>query len=159
MISRLFGAAGAAALTVSAAAAQTGSLQPQTRAMVAPVAPPTTMVTQTGPGTFVVTPVPGVAMATAVEVQKFGDYDLNRDGVYNPMEFAQAVYFLATTDPVAGNPRLPAWDRYTHRGAAQEMLPRDAVTLLNATSDEFGFADLNNDWRVSAAELNRLAML
>ena len=158
MIRRLMGA-GAAALLATAAAAQPPSLQPQSGAIVAPVVPPATMVTQVGPETFVVTPVPGVAAATRVKLQSFGDYDANRDGAYSPMEFAQAIYFLATTDPVAGNPKLPAWDRYTHRGAAQRMTPHDAITLLNATADEFAFTDTNNDWRVSPQELNRLAML
>jgi hypothetical protein len=75
------------------------------------------------------------------------------------MEFAQAAYFLATTDPVAGNPKLPAWDGYMHKGAPQRMSPTNAVTLLNATADEFSAIDANNDWRVSPSELAAAAML
>lgn len=131
----------------------------ETRTLVTPVAPPTTRITQVAPDAFVVTPVPGVSVATRVKVQRFADYDLDRNGVYSPMEFAQAAYFLATTDPVAGNPKLPAWDGYTHKGAAQRMTPVNAVTLLNATADEFAAIDINNDWRVSPEELLAVAML
>ena len=75
------------------------------------------------------------------------------------MEFAQALYFLATSDPVAGHPKLPAWDRYTHRGAAEQMPAGHAITLLNATADEFALVDSNNDWRVEPAELAAVAMM
>jgi hypothetical protein len=147
----------AAGLALAAPAA--AQMAPQTQTVVTPVAPPATMVTQVAPGTFVVTPVPGVTMATKVKVQNFSDYDLDRNGVYSPMEFAQAMYFLATSDPVAGNPKLPHWDRYTHRGAAAEMTPTHAVTLLNATADEFAAVDVDNDWRVSPTELAAVAMM
>ena len=122
------------------ALAQSGALQPRT-------------------GTFVVTPVPGVAAATRVKVQSFADYDRNRDGAYNPMEFAQALYFLATSDPVAGNPQLPAMDRTMHRGAPQKMHPVAATALLNATADELAVVDRNRDWRVSPAELAAAALM
>ena len=98
-------------------------------------------------------------MATKVKVQSFRDYDLNDNGAYSPMEFAQAMYFLATSDPVAGNPKLPAWDRYNHRGAMQEMAPTDAITLLNATADEFAIVDMDNDWQVEPIELRAVAMM
>ena len=147
----------AAGLALAAPAA--AQIAPQTQTVVTPVAPPATAVTQVAPGVFVVTPVPGIAMATKVKVQNFSDYDRDRNGVYGPMEFAQAMYFLATTDPVAGNPRLPHWDRYTHRGAAAEMMPTHAVTLLNATADEFAAVDMDNNWRVSPAELTAVAMM
>lgn len=153
-------AAGLSLLLGSAVVAQTGSpLAPQTQTVVTPVAPPGMMATQVAPGAFVVTPVPGVSTATRVRVQKFADYDLNKNGVYSPMEFAQALYFMATSDPVAGNPRLPMWDRYTHRGAPTTMGPGVAVALLNATADEFAAADLNKDWRVSPDELVAISML
>lgn len=148
--------AGCALVLAAPAFAQ---LAPETRTVVTPVAPPTTSVAQVAPNAFVVTPVPGVAMATKVKVQRFSDYDLDRNGYYSPMEFAQAAYFLATTDPVAGNPKLPAWDAFKHRGAAQRMMPTNAVSLLNATADEFTAVDINNDWRVSADELLAVAML
>lgn len=130
-----------------------GPLAPATETVVRPVAPPGTAVTRMAPGVFVVTPVPGVTAATTIKIQNFSDYDLDKDGVYNPMEFAQALYFMATTDPVAGNPRLPADDRFMHRGAPQKMDPVAAVALLNATADELAAADANGDWRVSPAEL------
>ena len=152
---RLMIAAAGLALAAPAAA----QIAPETETVVTPVAPPATMVTQVAPGTFVVTPVPGVAMATKVKVQNFSDYDLDHNGMYSPMEFAQAMYFLATTDPVAGNPRLPAWDRYTQRGALERMRPDHAVELLNATADEFAAVDMDNDWRVSPAELTAVAMM
>lgn len=130
-----------------------GELAPQTRSIITPVAPPMTAVSKVGPGMFVVSPVPGLSVATTVKIQNFSDYDRNNDGVYNPMEFAQAIYFLATADPVAGNPKLPADDRFYHRGAPQTMNPVAAVALLNATADELAVADVDGDWRVSPAEL------
>lgn len=143
-----------AASTATVVQAQTGNpIAPQTQTVVTPVAPPATAVTQVAPGTFVVTPIPGVVAATRIRVQNFRDYDLNADGVYNPMEFAQALYFLATSDPVAGNPALPADDRFRHRGSPQRMDPVNAVALLNATADELAQVDTNEDWRVSPAEL------
>ena len=148
-----------AALAISAAAPVAAQIAPETQTVVTPVAPPAVAVAPVAPDAFVVTPVPGLAAATKVKVQNFSDYDLNRDGAYNPMEFAQAVYFLATSDPVAGNPTLPTWDRYTHRGAWQTMRPSHAVTLLNATADEFSAVDVNNDWQVSPAELAAVAMM
>lgn len=148
-------AAAGLALAVPAAA----QIAPENRTQVTPVAPPATIVTQVDPNTLVVTPVPGIAMATQVKVQNFSDYDVNRDGVYTPMEFAQAMYFLATTDPIAGNPTLPAWDRYVHRGTMSRMQPNHAVMLLNATADEFAAVDLNNNWRVEPAELAAVAMM
>lgn len=141
------------ALAAPAAGQATSPLQPQTGTAVTPVAPPGAVAHWVGPGTWVVTPVPGIAAATQVRVQNFGDYDRNRDGAYNPMEFAQAIYFLATTDPVAGNPKLPARDMYLHRGAPERMKPSNAVALLNATADEFAAVDVNNDWRVTSDEL------
>ena len=149
----------ALALPSVAPAQSSGAMSPQTQTMVNPVAPPATAVTQVGPGTFVVTPVPGVAAATMVKVQNFSDYDQNKDGMYNPMEFAQALYFLATSDPVAGNPKLPAIDRFLHRGAPQKMRPENAVALLNATADELAKVDVNRDWRVSPQELTAAALM
>lgn len=139
----------------SPALAQQGTtpLQPDTTTMVTPVLPPTTAVIEVAPGVWEVTPVPGVSLTTQVRVQNFGDYDLNRDGAYNPMEFAQAIYFLATTDPVAGNRKLPAQDMYIHRGAPARMAPHNAVALLNATADEFGAIDSNNDRRITPDEI------
>ena len=99
------------------------------------------------------TPVPGIAAATQVRFQNFSDYDLNRDGAYNPMEFAQALYFLATSDPVAGNPALPARDKFIDKGAPERMRPGTAVALLNATSDEFTAIDSNHDGRITPLEL------
>lgn len=159
MVRRLFGAAAAATLMAGAALAQTAASRTDATVAVTPVAPPATVITRTGPDELLVTPVPGVAVATKVRVQNFSDYDINRDGAYSPMEFAQALYFLATTDPVAGNPRLPALDRFVHRGAPQRMAPQNAVALLNVTADEFGIVDINNDWRVTPEELAAVAML
>lgn len=158
MTRHLIGAAIAGLLLTSAAAAQ-NELAPQQRTIVAPVAPPAAAVTQVGPNAFMVTPIPGLVAATRVKVQNFTDYDLNADGAYSPMEFGQAIYFLATTDPVAGNPKLPSMDRTVHRGAPQKMAPANAIMLLNATADEFAAADLNNDWRVTPDELVAVAML
>ncbi|TMJ14196.1 MAG: hypothetical protein E6G94_10105 [Alphaproteobacteria bacterium] len=160
MIGRLSVAALLAIAFAAPAAAQqpTGALQPQGATVVAPLVPPATAVTQVAPGIWQVTPVPGIAMATHVRVQNFADYDLNHDGVYNPMEFAQAMYFLATSDPVAGNPRLPAMDRFVQRGAPTRMRPENAVALLNATADEFAAVDMNHDGRVSPAEVAGAAM-
>jgi hypothetical protein len=129
------------------------SLAPQRMEVLTPLAPPATAVARVGPSTWVVTPVPGIAAATQIRVQHFGDYDLNHDGAYNPMEFAQALYFLATSDPVAGNPKLPVRDKFIQRGAAERMRPAAAVALLNATSDEFAAVDANNDGRITPEEL------
>ena len=155
---KIFIAAAALGLAASAAPAQTGALAPETRTVTSS-APPAVAVAPIGPNSFVVTPVPGVTAATTIKIQNFEDYDLNRDGAYAPMEFAQALYFLATTDPVAGNPKLPMMDRFVHRGAPQKMAPSDAIALLNATADEFTQADMNKDWRVTRDELARLALM
>lgn len=150
----------AAALCLAGpAVAQSGPLQPDTQTVTTPVVPPGTAVAKVAPGTFVVTPVPGIAASTRVKVQKFSDYDLNGNGMYNPMEFAQALYFMATTDPVAGNPKLPAMDMTVHRGAPQKMNPFAATALLNATADEFAKVDLDRNWRVSPAELAAAALM
>lgn len=161
MLRAAIGTFGLSLTLATAAMAQTagGEMQATTRTVVTPVAPPATVVAEVEPGTFVVTPVPGVAAATQVKIQQFSDYDVNNDGAYSPMEFAQATYFLATSDPVAGNPTLPSWDRYEQRGTLSTMEPDDAVDLLNATADEFAVVDLNNDWEVSPAELTAVAML
>jgi hypothetical protein len=144
----------AAPATAQSGAAQSGSaLQPSTVTAVTPVVPPTTAVTEVAPGIWQVTPVPGLATATRVKVQKFADYDLDHDGTYSPMEFAQAIYFLATSDPVAGNPKLPAQDMYIQRGAPERMDPKNAVALLNATADEFSAVDANHDYRVTPEEI------
>lgn len=154
---------GVAALSLgigSAVDAQTTEpLVPETETVTVPVAPPAVVATPVAPDAFVVTPVPGVVASTKVKVQKFGDYDIDDNGVYHPMEFAQAMYFLATSDPVAGNPKLPTWDRYVHKGAPAKLSPKDAVTLLNASADEFAIVDMNNDWRVTPQELSTYAML
>jgi hypothetical protein len=157
----LIAIAGALSLAAASnASAQTsGAMAPATNTVVTPVAPPGVAVARVGPGMFVVTPVPGIAAATTIKVQNFSDYDLNKDGVYNPMEFAQALYFLATSDPVAGNPKLPAADRFYQKGAWQKMRPENAVALLNATADELAAVDLNHDWRVSPAELTASALM
>lgn len=139
--------------------AQSGAMVPETQTVITPVAPPAAVVTRIAPDAFVVTPVPGVAAATRIKVQNFNDYDLDKNGVYSPMEFAQALYFLATSDPVAGNPRLPKWDRFTHKGATSTMAPSVAVSLLNATADEFSAVDLDNNWRVSPEELVAVSLL
>lgn len=153
-------AAGLSLALGSAVFAQTGSpLAPETRTIVTPVAPPGMVTTPIAPDAFIVTPVPGVNAATKVRVQRFADYDLNGNGDYSPMEFAQALYFMATSDPVAGNPRLPMWDRFVHKGAATTMAPGVAVGLLNATADEFAAVDLNDDWRVTREELVSVSML
>lgn len=117
------------------------------------MAPPATVVTQVGPNAFVVTPVPGLTTATRIKIQKFSDYDLNKDGAYSPMEFGQALYFVATSDPVAGNPKLPADEKFVHPGAPQKMTPQNAAALLNATAGEFAMADTNRDGRVSPEEM------
>lgn len=150
-------AAAAGALAAGPAAAQ--ALEPQSRTVVTPVATPGYLIAEVGDGDLLVTPVPGIAAATRVKVQSFSDYDRNGDGAYNPMEFAQALYFLATSDPVAGNPRLPPADRFSHRGAPEQLRPGNAIDLLNATSDEFAIVDMNDDHRISSAELAVFAMI
>lgn len=138
--------------------AQTGgATAPETKTVVSPA--PGAVVTQAAPDVLLITPVPGLVTATRVKVQKFSDYDLDKDGVYNPMEFAQALYFLATSDPVAGNPKLPADDKYVHKGAPQTMQPDNAIALLNATADELWRVDANHDWRVSPQELVAIGLM
>ena len=155
----MFCASAAVLAATPAVAQQSNPITTTTTTVVTPVAPPATAVTKVAPGAFVVTPLPGIATATQVKVQKFSDYDLDHDGAYNPMEFAQALYFLATSDPVAGNPTLPADDRFMQRGAPQKMKPANAVALLNATADELAKVDTNRDWRVTQAELAAAALL
>lgn len=146
-------------LATSAMAQTSGPITPETRTVITPIAPPATSVTQVGPGVFVVTPVPGLATATRIKVQKFSDYDLNKDGVYNSMEFAQALYFVATSDPVAGNPALPRDDKFIHRGAPQTMDPQYGIALLNATSDDFMMVDKNHDGRVNPEEMAAMGLM
>ena len=140
-----------------AAAAATPPLAPQTSTVVNPVVPPATVVKQVAPDAFTVTNIPGMAVATRVEIQRFSDYDLNKDGSYGPMEFAQAAYFLATGDPVPGTTAIPRPGEYLPHLAAAHMNPKFAAALLNATSDEFTAIDSNHDWRVTPAELDGFA--
>lgn len=149
-------ALGSALIPVSAMAQD---IAPETRAVVTPMAPPATVVTQTGPNTFRVTAIPGVSVAVPVRIQRFSDYDLNSDGYYSASEFGQALYFLASGDPVLGNPALPRTDRTMHKGAPQPLDPRIAVALLNVTSDEFAVVDTNNDIRISPTELAAASLM
>lgn len=149
-------AVGAAAVASPAAAQE---LRPETGMTMAPVAPPTTVVTRTGPATFRVDSLPGIAAPVPVKIQRFGDYDRNKDGLYTYSEFAHALYFLATGDPVLGNPNLPRVDRYMHKGAPITLEPRLATALLNATSDEFMMTDTNRDGRISPQELAAVAAM
>lgn len=149
----------AAQTQTNSAMQPSGAMMPQTRTVVRPVAPPVIAVTPVAPGVVAVTPVPGVKAATPIKVQKFSDYDLDRDGRYNPMEFAQAVHFLATSDPVAGNPALPDKDRFDVNGAPQKMRPVNAAALLLATSDELARVDTNGDRQVSPEEMRMAAMM
>lgn len=139
------------------AAMQSPPLAPQTRTVVQPVVPPTTMVTQLYPQVLKVTAIPGIAAAQTIRIQRFSDYDLNRDGAYNPMEFAQAMYFLATGDPVPGTAGIPRPAEYQPHIAAKQMDPKFAVALINTASDEFTAADANHDWRLTPDELSRFA--
>ncbi|GAO38895.1 hypothetical protein SCH01S_21_00820 [Sphingomonas changbaiensis NBRC 104936] len=140
-----------------AASAQTPPLAPQASTVVEPVLPPATVVKQVAPDAFTVTNIPGLAVAKRVEIQRFSDYDLNHDGSYGPMEFAQAAYFLATGDPVPGTTAIPRPGQYLPHLAYAHMNPKFAAALLNATSDEFTAIDSNHDWRVTPAELDRYA--
>ena len=139
------------------AAMQAPPLAPQTATAVQRVAPPATVVTQVAPHVLQVTAIPGVAATQTVRIQRFSDYDLNRDGAYNPMEFAQAMYFLATGDPVAGTTGIPRPVEYKPNIAARQMDPKFAVALINTASDEFTAADTNHDWRLTPDELARFA--
>jgi hypothetical protein len=149
------------ALTILAlaglAAMQAPPLAPQTRTVVQPVAPPATVISQVAPHVLQVTAVPGVATTQTIRIQRFADYDLNRDGAYNPMEFAQAMYFLATGDPVPGTTAIPRPSNYKPHVAARQMDPKFAVALINTASDEFTAADANHDWRLTPDELARFA--
>jgi len=139
------------------AAMQTPPLAPQTSTVIQPVAPPATVVTQVAPHVLQVTAVPGVAAKQTIRIQRFSDYDINRDGAYNPMEFAQAMYFLATGDPVPGTTGIPRPAEYQPHIAAKQMDPKFAVALINTASDEFTAADADHDWRLTPEELARFA--
>lgn len=156
----------AAALgTAGAALAQTdtrapsGETPPVTTTVVTPGTPPATVVTPVGPNTAVVTPVPGTVNVTMMKIQTFSDYDINDDGAYSPMEFAQALAFLANVTTGAGAADLPAKDKFVHKGMIGKMQPKQAVALLNATADEFSAVDGNNDWRITPDELQAAAMM
>lgn len=139
------------------AAPQVAPLAPQTATTVRQVAPPATAITQVAPHVFQVTAIPGVAATQTVRIQRFSDYDLNHDGAYDPMEFAQAMYFLATGDPVAGASGVPRPAAYKPHIAAKQMDPAFAAALINTASDEFTAADADHDWRLTPAELARFA--
>lgn len=152
----------AAIAMVAPAAAQTATPRtaetpPTTVTTVTPVAPPATVVTPVAPHTVAVTQVPGVAAVSRVKIQTFGDYDTDDNGFYGPMEFAQAMAFLAAAKPADAS--LPAKDKFKHKGAVGKLAPRQATALLNATADEFAMVDMNNDWRVSPPELTAAAMM
>ena len=132
-------------------------LAPETRSVVQPVAPPGLAVVQMTPNSFTVTNLPGVAVSKQVSIQRFPDYDLNRDGAYGRMEFAQAMYFLATGDPVPGTAAVPRPSQYVPHQPYATMDPELAAALINATSDEFTAIDQNQDWRITPAELARSA--
>lgn len=132
---------------------------PVTVTTVDPVAPPATVVTPVGPNAVAVTKVPGVAAVSTAKIQTFGDYDIDDDGSYSPMEFAQAMAYLAGGKPATGAAALPASDKYVHKGTLAKMPPARATAWLNATSEEFAQVDVNNDWRVSKQELVAAAML
>lgn len=137
------------------AAAPQPPLAPETRAVVQPVAPPALAIVQATPNSFAVTNLPGVAVSKQVSIQRLQDYDLNRDGTFGRMEFAQAMYFLATGDPVPGTAAIPRPPQYVPHQAYATMDPELAAALINATSDEFTAIDENQDWRITPAELAR----
>lgn len=154
----------ALALVSAPAVAQTPGTQPAetppvTVTTVNPVAPPATVVTPVAPGTVAVTQVPGVATVTNAKIQTFSDYDINDDGSYSPMEFAQAMAFLAAAKPATGAAKLPATDKFVHKGTLAKMPPARATAWLNATSEEFAQVDANNDWRITQQELVAAAMM
>jgi len=151
---------GAAALALAPAAmAQTADTTTATTTVTTPVAPPATVVDKVAPGVFAVTHVPGIAVSSELKVQNFADYDLDGDGAYSPMEFAQAVHFMASGQATTGATSLPARDRYVHKGAVAKLPPGEAIEMLNVTADEFATVDLDNDWRVTAQELALVAMI
>lgn len=148
----------ALALASAPVAAQSSGTQPAetppvTVTTVSPVAPPATVVTPVSPGTVAVTRIPGVAAVASTKIQRFSDYDINDDGSYSPMEFAQAMAFLAGGKPATGAAQLPRTDKYLHKGTLAKMPPARATAWLNATSEEFVHVDTNEDRRVSKPEL------
>lgn len=151
VVASLLGALGLA--LPSAVLAQAQPLSPQSGAVVQQQIPPSTVVKQVAPDAFVVTNLPGLATVKQVRLQNFSDYDFDHDGSYGPMEFAQALYFLATGDPVAGTKSVPAPRQYSGHLPSRRMDPKLQAALLNATSDEFTALDTNHDWRITPAEL------
>jgi hypothetical protein len=149
--------AGAAALAPMSTAAAQPPLAPERTTITTPVAPPAAAVSQIGPHTFVVTAVPGLTSTQTIQFQRFADYDLNRDGAYGPMEFAQAMYFLATGDPVPQMKGVPSPRSYRPHIANTNMDPKFALALINTASDEFTAIDANHDWRITPDELGRAA--
>lgn len=126
---------------------------------VEPVVAPATVVTPVAPGAVAVTRTPGVAAVSTTKIQTFSDYDINDDGAYSPMEFAQAMAFLAGGKPATGAARLPMTDKFVHKGTLAKMPPARATAWLNATSEEFAQVDADNDWRVSRQELAAAALM
>jgi hypothetical protein len=152
------------ALVPAPAVAQTAGTQPAetppvTVTTVDPVVPPSSVVTPVAPNTVAVTRVPGIAAVSTTKIQSFADYDIDDNGSYSPMEFAQAMAFLAGGKPATGAAALPATDKHVHKGTLAKMPPARATAWLNATSEEFAQVDANNDWRVSQQELAAAAML
>ncbi len=145
---------GASSLAGIAAAAQP-PLMPEQARTVTPLAPPAAAVSRIGKNSFVVTAVPGVASTQTIHFQRFSDYDINRDGAYGPMEFAQAMYFLATGDPVPQMEGVPSPRTYRPHIANTNMDPKFALALINTASDEFTAIDADHDWRITPDELGR----
>lgn len=140
-------------------AAPTGETPPATVTTAVPVAPPVTVVTPTGPNSATVTHVPGVVATSTMKIQTFSDYDVDNNGNYSPMEFAQAMSFLANANPAAGGTMLPPKDQNQHKGLIGKMRPQHATALLNATADEFSMVDRNRDFRITPDELASAAMM
>lgn len=160
----LAGSAGALAQTTGAATSpslpggQPSSVAPPSGGtMVTPVAPPGVAVTPVAPGVAAVTPVPGVAVATGVKIQDFAAFDLDKNGSYGRMEFAQALQFLKGAP--AGGQALPARDRTVHAGAAKRLPPSQAVSLLNETSAAFAAVDMDHNGLISPIELGAAALI
>lgn len=105
-----------------------------------------------------VTPVPTVWEGTRVRIRDFQHFDLDKNGVYGPVEFARAMYRLATTEPLDGFEKLPKW-HHDQLVSGNELRPLDELVLLNKNSDEFLRVDRDNNWRIDESELQSAGLL
>lgn len=100
-----------------------------------------------------------IGVVPGAKIKSFAQFDRDGSMTLSPMEFSQALLFLSAPVGASGGPELPAADMYMHKGTVDRLRPSAAIELLNTTSYAMSVVDLNNDWRISQAELVAAALM